>query len=161
MASTMTVMRGRLAADPRFFPAHTGQDGDQKQAYAEVPVYRSRRVQDSDGQWGEDPRGPEKAKAKFFGRDAELLNAAGFHKGDPVVVTGSQGEPESFITKEGQADSIQVINGDTLNLDSFRITAKKVAEEKTEAAPSAAQVSSAEAQWNADAAQASAKGFAH
>lgn len=125
MPAMMQTMRGNLAADPTFMPAREATaDSPAKKAFAELQVYQNHRVQQPDGSWADSPRGPEKASVKFFGRDAELVNASSFRKGDPVCVAGSLGEPEAFTTRDGNVRARNVIIGDTVCLDSMRVTAQ-------------------------------------
>lgn len=123
MPSMQQVVRGNLAADPKYWPKGVRQDGREHQAYAEATVYRNRRIQQADGTYADSPKGPEKTSVRFFGHDAEMLDASGFKQGDPVVATGTLSDPEAYIDKAGVAQACNVVNGDTLSLDSLRITA--------------------------------------
>lgn len=124
MPEMMQTVRGNLAADPRCMPAREAtNDSPAKKAFAELQVYRNRREQRPDGSWADSPKGPEKVSVKFFGRSAELVQAANFHKGDPVCVAGASGEPEAFTTKDGRVQARNVIMGETVCLDSLRQTA--------------------------------------
>lgn len=125
MPAMMQTMRGNLAADPTFMAAREATaDSPAKKAFAELQVYQNHRVQQPDGSWADSPRGPEKVSVKFFGRDAELVNASNFHQGDPVCVAGTPGEPEAFTTRDGKVQARNVIMGDTVCLDSMRVTAQ-------------------------------------
>ena len=125
MPAIMQTMRGNLAADPTFMAAREPTaDSPAKKAFAELQVYRNHRVRQPDGSWADSSKGPEKVSVKFFGRDAELVNASNFHQGDPVCVAGSLGEPEAFTTREGKVQARNVIIGDTVCLDSMRVTAQ-------------------------------------
>jgi hypothetical protein len=123
MPSMQQVVRGNLAADPKYWPKGVRQDGREHQAYAEATVYRNRRIQQADGTYADSPKGPEKTSVRFFGHDAEMLDASGFKQGDPVVATGTLSDPEAYVDKAGVAQARNVINGDTMSLDSLRITA--------------------------------------
>jgi hypothetical protein len=123
MPSMQQVVRGNLAADPKYWPKGVRQDGREHQAYAEATVYRNRRIQQADGTYADSPKGPEKTSVRFFGHDAEMLDATGFKQGDPVVATGMLSDPEAYVDKAGNAQARNVINGDTMSLDSLRITA--------------------------------------
>ena len=116
------VVRGNLAADPKYWPKGVRQDGREHQAYAEATVYRNRRIQQADGTYADSPKGPEKTSVRFFGHDAEMLDATGFKQGDPVVATGALSDPEAYVDKAGNAQARNVVNGDTMSLDSLRIT---------------------------------------
>lgn len=125
MPAMMQTMRGNLAADPTYMAAREPTaDSPAKKAFAELQVYQNHRVQQPDGSWADSPKGPEKVSVKFFGRDAELVNASNFHKGDPVCVAGSLGEPEAFTTRDGKIRARNVIIGDTVCLDSMRVTSQ-------------------------------------
>lgn len=121
MPMTQQVMRGNLAADPKYWPASTREDGRERQAYAEAIVYRNRRVRLDDGSYTDAAKGPEKVAVRFFGRDADDMNAAGFKSGDPVVATGSLADPDAYVDKAGEARARTVINGESLSLDNLRI----------------------------------------
>ncbi|RBP97868.1 hypothetical protein CRD60_04590 [Bifidobacterium aemilianum] len=125
MPNTQQVMRGNLGADPKYFPPKTRGDGSVQKAYLEAMVYRNRRIQQPDGSWADSPAGPERVTVKFFGQNAELLNAAAFKKGDAVVATGTLGEPDAYISqKDNMAHARTVIIGDTLSSDEIRYQQK-------------------------------------
>lgn len=125
MPAMMQTMRGNLAADPTFMAAREATAASPaKKAFAELQVYQNHRILQPDGSWADSPKGPEKVSVKFFGRDAELVNASNFHQGDPVCVAGSLGEPEAFTTRDGKVQARNVIMGDTVCLDSMRVTAQ-------------------------------------
>lgn len=125
MPTMMQTMRGNLAADPTFMAAREATaDSPAKKAFAELQVYQNHRVLQQDGSWADSPKGPEKVSVKFFGRDAELVSASNFHQGDPVCVAGGLGEPEAFTTRDGKVQARNVIIGDTVCLDSMRVTAQ-------------------------------------
>lgn len=127
MPQTQQVMRGNLAANPRFWPARAAEDGSRRSAYLEAIVYRNVPERDETGAIRHDEAGnvvyrePEKATVKFYGRTAEILHELDFRQGDPVVATGRLGQPDAFISqRDGQAYARTVINGETMQIDAIR-----------------------------------------
>ncbi|WP_051264348.1 hypothetical protein [Bifidobacterium tsurumiense] len=165
MPQTQQVMRGNLAVNPKFFPAGRGEDGVQRRAYLEAVVYRSvpRRDQDGNVQRGSDGSvaygDPEKVTVKFWGRNAEVLRDLDLRQGDPVVATGTPGQPDAFISQhDGRAYARTVINGSTLQIDAIREAQRREAAtsgmERTagaSAALGADPASVADDPWGADA----------
>lgn len=133
-------MRGNLATNPKFFPAGRAEDGAQRRAYLEAVVYRSVPRRDQDGNVMHGPDGsavygdPEKVTVKFWGRNAEILRDLDLRQGDPVVATGTPGQPDAFISqRDGRAYARTVINGSTLQIDAIREAQRR---ERAEAASS-------------------------
>lgn len=127
MPQTQQVMRGNLAANPRFWPARAAEDGSRRSAYLEAVIYRNMPERDESGAIRHDESGnvvyrePEKTTVKFYGRTAEILQGLDFRQGDPVVATGRLGQPDAFISqRDGQAYARTVINGETMQIDAIR-----------------------------------------
>ena len=137
MPMTQTVVRGNLAVNPKFFPARTTDDGVQLQARLVATVYTNHPRYNKDGSLMRNEAGrvvyrdePEKTKINFFGRDAEILADLDLRQGDPVVVTGSLGEPEAFISeRDGQAYARNVVKGSTMQIDAIRDAQRRAAQD--------------------------------
>lgn len=136
MPQTQQVMRGNLAVNPKFFPAGRTEDGAQRRAYLEAVIYRSVPQRDRDGNVRRDQDGnvvygdPEKVTVKFWDRNAEILHGLDLRQGDPVVATGSLGQPDAYVSqRDGRAYARTVINGSTLQIDAIREAQRREAAE--------------------------------
>ncbi|MCI1644383.1 MAG: hypothetical protein LKI21_07585 [Bifidobacterium crudilactis] len=148
MPQTVSQVRGNLGANPKFFPAN---DAEHRQAYWTANVYTNRRVKGADGNYQDDPRGPEKNTVKFWGRTAETLNRLDLRQGDPVVATGYQGEPEAYISQQDNKPyAHNVLNGVTLCVDSVRVEQRKEREASRDAVATHDEGLQASAGYGAD-----------